>query len=155
MITVKVKNQGNVATDSDFWVDFYINPNPVPTTAGSLWYNVSQIDPLRGISWLVRGLAPGEERTLTSTEQSYYQDYTAWWGYFETPGTHDLYIYVDSWNGSDPNGGVDETNESNNRSGPVRISVGEASLLTSMMPHNEHEVSVDDFPARPLPTERP
>ena len=28
---VVIKNQGNAAVVGEFWVDLYVNPNPVPT----------------------------------------------------------------------------------------------------------------------------
>jgi hypothetical protein len=59
MITIQVKNQGGAAT-GPFYIDFYINPSIVPTTAGYRWEDVCGVTPCDGIAWLVNGLGPGE-----------------------------------------------------------------------------------------------
>lgn len=60
-VEVTIENQGNAATSSGFWVDFYVNPNPVPTSEGQVWQDVGD----EGIVWGVSvPLLPGEALTL-------------------------------------------------------------------------------------------
>jgi PKD repeat protein len=114
LITVEVKNQGDQPTGA-FWVDLYINPNRPPTSAGRPWESTCTLDPCYGMAWFVAGgLQPGQSVVLTSTPESYYADNTIWQGSF-APGTRNLYVYADSWNQTNPNGVVTESNETNNR----------------------------------------
>jgi len=127
-VLVVVKNEGN-APAGPFWVDFYTSPDPVPTAPGQRWDQVCGVTPCDGIAWLVNGLDSGGTITLTSTTDSYAQDQTRWTGGFRVAGTHDLYIYVDSWNGTVPEGGVVEENEANNRAAILDIEIGGATQL--------------------------
>ena len=98
-----------------FWVDFYLNPDPVPTGPNLPWNDACSLVPCYGLTWQVpAGLAPGERVVLTSTPDSYDVLRSLWMGYF-APGTTDLYLYVDSWNPGSPAGAVLELNETNNR----------------------------------------
>lgn len=97
-------------------MDFYLNPDPVPTGPGLLWNEACGLFPCYGLTWQVpAGLAPGESVTLTSTPDSYDVERSLWTGYF-APGTSDLYLFVDSWNPGSPVGAVLELDETNNRS---------------------------------------
>jgi hypothetical protein len=107
-----VKNQGTLGTDP-FWVDLYINPNPIPYTAGTPWPETCTLEPCYGIAWLVAGLEPGESITLTSTPDSYYADFTYWMGWF-AQGTTDVYVYADSWSQVGSYGAIAEMHEDNN-----------------------------------------
>jgi hypothetical protein len=115
LVTVQVKNSGS--TDAGpFWVDFYINPQLPPTSSNVPWNTVCGMNPCYGIAWEVKGgLRVGQTITLTSTADSYSSGYTNWKGSLPT-GATDLYVYVDSWAGyNNPNGAVNEINETNNR----------------------------------------
>ncbi|NJM04946.1 PKD domain-containing protein [Candidatus Gracilibacteria bacterium] len=113
-VIVEITNQGETAA-APFWVDFYINPSAPPTQAGQIWNERCTLSPCYGIAWAVsQGLQPGEKIVLRSTPDSYDAGSTNWPGYFAS-GTRSLYVYVDSWNGSDPAGNVEESDETNNR----------------------------------------
>jgi hypothetical protein len=101
------------------------------------------MQPCFGIAWYVQdGLAGGQSITLTSTPASYYGLNTRWEGFFAR-GTTDMYVYVDSWNGSVANGAVNERNESNNRAELHGLSVtGTPPALSSV---------AAPLPPRPLP----
>jgi hypothetical protein len=122
VVTVVITNVGNGSTGDGFWVDFYINPNPVPTVGNQRWDKLgSTVTPKQGIAWeiLTPGLVPGASLTLTSNGVGGLAPsgpHTVWSGSF-VAGTQDLYVYVDSFslNGS-PSGGIIESNEGNNRS---------------------------------------
>lgn len=121
-ITVVITNQG-VAAANPFWVDFYINPNPVPTAANLGWNDTCNLTPCYGLAWGVdTPLGAGQSITLTSTPDSYDAGQTRWFGSFAA-GTTDLYLYVDSWNPGYPNGAVQESDETNNRAEQHGLSV--------------------------------
>jgi Calx-beta domain/CARDB len=115
LVTIQLKNVGNAST-GPFWVDFYINPSVAPTSSNIPWSTVCGMNPCYGIAWEVKnGVKSGETITLTSTSDSYSPNYTIWYGSLPY-GTHDLYVYLDSWGGaSNPNGAITEVNEGNNR----------------------------------------
>jgi uncharacterized repeat protein (TIGR01451 family) len=122
VITVVVTNTGNAATGEGFWVDFYINPVPVPTTGNERWDSLgSNLNPVRGIAWAISspGLDPGESITLTSNGiggQAPSERHTRWDDKF-VDGTQDLYVYVDSFSSDGgTNAGILESDETNNRS---------------------------------------
>lgn len=144
-ITVEVQNQGDLAAGA-FWVDFYIDPRPAPTTAGQRWDTSCGVTPCDGIAWSVSGLKPGERVTLTSTPESYAAAYTSWMGAFRVAGAHDLYIYADSWNGDDRLGGVHEADETNNRAAIQGLFVDGSVPVTTQ---DSRPLSI----ARPLPDE--
>jgi hypothetical protein len=120
-----------VPTGDGFWVDFYINPVPVPTTGNQRWDILgSSVSPIQGIAWVIAapGLAPGASITLTSDGiggQGPSALHTVWDDRF-VGGTSDLYIYVDSFSlDGSPDAGILESDETNNRSqlgiGPLSI----------------------------------
>ncbi len=114
LISVEITNQGPVATGG-FWVDFYLNPIPVPAGPNLPWNEACGLYPCYGLTWAVSaGLQPGQSIVLTSTPDSFDVPRSLWTGYF-APGTTDLYLYVDSWNPGSPAGAVLELNETNNR----------------------------------------
>ncbi|HSJ54372.1 MAG TPA: hypothetical protein VLC52_11585, partial [Anaerolineae bacterium] len=111
---VEITNQGDVAAGG-FRADFYLNPNPVPTGPNLAWNDACDLNLCYGLTWVVAaGLQPGQSIVLTSTPDSLDVLGSFWTGYF-TPGTTDLYLYVDSWNPGSPAGAVLELNETNNR----------------------------------------
>ncbi len=70
-VKVVIENIGNSPTSlqsglSGFWVDFYVNPNPVPTGVNQTW-NYPSGRSSEGVAWLITGqtLDPGETLTLT------------------------------------------------------------------------------------------
>jgi hypothetical protein len=87
-VQVVIKNQGDQTVPDDeaheFWVDLYINPNPVPSAVNQTWPYVTSEGAAWGITWSgspytpadparqALPLEPGESFTLT-TEGDY------WW----------------------------------------------------------------------------
>ena len=112
VIEVVVTNQGNQATNSGFWVDFYVNPDPVPTHENQTWTDVAD----KGIVWGVTvGLAPGETLTLTySTDPAapnlYYSAANSNYSGNLVPGTA-VYAQVDSVHLGTSYGGILELHE--------------------------------------------
>lgn len=61
LVEVTIENQGTMATSSGFWVDFYIDPDPVPMHENEVWSDVSD----EGIVWGVNvSIAAGDSLTL-------------------------------------------------------------------------------------------
>jgi uncharacterized repeat protein (TIGR01451 family) len=155
VLGVVLQNQGTGTAAANFWVDFYINPPAgLPTTAGTLWSDVSGDycgDPCYGLAWQVRqSVAPGQVITLTSTGEfsDYLQDdYTEWPGSFNSSGTQRLGTYVDSWNGADPNGFIPESNETNNAFRLIEVGVSG----TAAGPLDSSEAEERSIPPRSLP----
>jgi hypothetical protein len=113
-ISVTVRNNGTLPAGA-FWIDLYINPSTPPRAANVPWESACGMQPCFGIAWYVAGgLAGGQSITLTSAPTSVYGQNTRWEGFFAR-GTTDLYVYVDSWNGSVQTGAVAERSETNNR----------------------------------------
>ncbi|MEM7333872.1 MAG: cadherin domain-containing protein [Chloroflexota bacterium] len=123
-IRVEITNEGAVATADGFWVDFYIDPDPVPTEEDQVWQDVSD----EGLVWGINiSLAPGESLTLVystapgapnlyySSENSSYSG--------NLPANTTVYAHVDSAHLTTDYGGVLESHEIydqtyNNISGP-------------------------------------
>jgi hypothetical protein len=139
-IKVTVTNQGTTTTKSGFWVDLYLNPDPVPDENNMplAWNETCTLELCQGVTWQVTELlGAGEQIVLTTTATSMDTDYSRWGGWFAA-GTTDLYVYVDSWGTAGTNGAVVETNERNNRvemrglqvtgTNPIRLSGEDAPL---------------------------
>ena len=111
-VQVTIRNQGTVATAAGFWVDFYVDPNPVPTHANQLWDDLGS----EGIAWgvtipinpgesltLVYSTAPGAPNTFVSAADTNFTGTLA-------PGTP-VYAQVDSAHVGRANGAIDEIHE--------------------------------------------
>jgi uncharacterized repeat protein (TIGR01451 family) len=120
-IQVVIKNQGEGRVDDDFWVDAYINPDPVPTTVNDTWAYVAE----EGLVWGVRAdLQPGEVITLTFDDRYYWARLSrvSW----PLPVGAAIYAQVDSAHTGTTYGGVLEAHEIegrpyNNIAGPVYV----------------------------------
>ena len=126
VITIEVQNVGGADAGS-FWVDFYDNPDPLPTNANQGFSDLCAGAPADcyGIAWYVSGgLGAGQSMTLDSLT-GYSGKHSRWPGYFVASGIHDTYSFVDVWNGPLWYGGVLERLEGlDNRYGPVFVNVG-------------------------------
>ena len=112
LIQVVVENQGTASTTSGFWVDFYINPDPIPSHENQSWDDVAN----EGIVWgVTAALLPGETITLTySTDPSaaneYYSELNSVYSGFIAAGTP-IYAQVDSVHLNTSYGGILEIHE--------------------------------------------
>ena len=143
-ITVRITNQGS-APASNFWVDFYIDPTTPPTAANQPWNrSCGATQCPYGIAWYISStVGPGQSITVTSTAGSYFAKNTIWPGFF-VGGTHNLYLYVDSWNPTVASGAVAESNETNNRAERLGLVVSG----TIAVPPGPQQV--EDLPERPV-----
>jgi hypothetical protein len=123
VLTVVITNIGQTATSAGFWVDAFINPQPIPTQPNIIWNDTCTLTPCYGIAWAVtETLQPGESITLTSTPDSYAGEQTVWPGWF-VAGTTEVYVSVDSFNPGVIVGAVAEEDETNNISALRGITV--------------------------------
>ena len=112
LVEVTIENQGTQATSSGFWVDFYIDPNPVPTHENQLWDDLSA----QGLAWGVNvSIGVGESLTLSYSSESgatnlYYSAENSSYDGTLPLGTP-VYAQVDSAHLDTTYGGVLETHE--------------------------------------------
>ncbi len=111
-VQVTIRNQGTAATATGFWVDFYVDPNPVPTHANQLWDDLGS----EGIAWgitipinpgesltLIYSTVPGAPNTFVSADDTNFTGTMA-------AGTP-VYAQVDSAHVGRVNGAIEETHE--------------------------------------------
>ena len=121
---VVIKNQGNapVSSNDPFWVDLYVDPDPVPTGVNQTWGHLCS----QGIAWGVESpalpLEPGGTITLTIGDAYYWADYSNFPG--SLPAGTPIYVQVDSADVQTTYGAVLENHEIvggtyNNIAGPV------------------------------------
>ena len=106
---------------SDFWVDLYLDPAQ-PPTGNQPWPELCEF---YGAAWQVESLDAGERLVLTIGGAYYSESYSQWPEVAYPTGDHTVWAYVDSL-GADVHGWVNETDESNNRYGPVTFVVPDA-----------------------------
>ncbi len=100
-VQVVVVNQGHAATVHAFWVDVYVDPDPVPTEVNQLWQDLSE----QGLVWGVTvSLLPGESVTLNLNDEFYSEQWSdiTWPLELGLP----IYVQVDAWNDADPDSGA-------------------------------------------------
>ena len=121
---VVIKNQGNapVSSSDPFWVDLYVDPDPVPTGVNQTWSHLCS----QGIAWGVEApalpLEPGGTITLTIGDAYYWAEYSNLPG--SLPAGTPIYVQVDSADVQTTYGAVLENHEIvggayNNIAGPV------------------------------------
>ncbi len=118
---VVIANVGSSTVEDDFWVDLYIDPNPVPTLVNQTWSYLGD----QGVVWgITDSLVPGQALTLTLTSPSYYPSLSNFSGTIaaNTP----VYVQVDTANTKSSFGGIMEKHEKydgvyNNISGPFTV----------------------------------
>ena len=138
------------ATNSGFWVDFYVDPSPAPLAANELWPDVSA----EGIAWgVTTSILPGQVLTLTYSTASGAPNlyYSASDSLFSgaLPVDTPIYAQVDSAHVGHPNGAIEEDHEI---IGGVYNNIYQAlatAVPTTSPPTN---VPADSAPAAVLPT---
>ncbi len=126
-VAIMIKNQGNDPVNDEFWVDVYVNPDPVPTAVNEIWHDGRSE---QGLVWAVTAdalpLAPSDVLTLTVGDAYYSAKHSrvSW----PLPADASIYAQVDSYNADTTYGAVWEDDELaggkyNNVSGPIYPSV--------------------------------
>jgi hypothetical protein len=137
-LKVLIANNGNEDTDM-FWLDLGIDPQHEPEV-NQAWH---QWGSDYGAAWEVPALRAGEIMTLTISDAWYNVEQSRWPEGFGA-GEHTLWAYVDSWGYPRPYGSIQESNENNNRYGPMVFTTSGALL-------NEKKDQVfEPIPVRPL-----
>lgn len=121
-VQVVVKNQGDQPVVDEFWVDVYINPDPVPNTVNQTWQIISDEGLVWGVEADALPLQPGDTLTLTVGGDYYWPSLSqvSWPLTSETA----VYAQVDSARAGSSYGAVLENHETagttyNNISGPM------------------------------------
>ena len=145
-IQVTLANIGNMPVDNAFWVDVYINPEPLPTAVNQRWDQLCE----QGLAWGVTdvsSLTPGGRLTLKLNDPSFLAEYSSFSGKFSPEMA--IYGQVDSY-ADTPYGGVLELQEKdggtyNNILGPVfplPIQLGENKSAAVPSPANTDPVKL-------------
>ena len=145
-------NNGTAAVPDGFWVDLYINPDPVPTAVNQTWDQLGD----QGLVWGVTDvsmLVPGGTLTLDLNHPSFMPDYSDFEGTFSPEMA--IYVQVDSYALGDYGSvlELDEMNggEYNNIKGPVfplPISMAQSDLAAA--PSGSDRELIKSLPERPM-----
>jgi hypothetical protein len=139
-VRVVIKNQGDQPVTDGFYVDVYINPNPVPTAVNQIWGDGRSA---QGLTWGVTSpLQPGQVLTLTIGDPYYLADYSIFAG--TLPIGTPVYAQVDVYDPTTTYGAVRENHEINgapynNILGPV-LSTAAVALV-----HDSSATSRDEY----------
>lgn len=121
-VRVTIRNQGDAAVTSGFWVDVYIDPSTPPTHVNQRWNDLGSL----GLAWGIGGsalpLAPNATLTLVSGGAYYSPERSNLPALLPTGSR--LWAQVDSYHAGSPFGNVEEADEQpggvyNNVSGPL------------------------------------
>jgi hypothetical protein len=110
-VRVVIENQGNTLVTDEFWVDVYVDPNPIPTGVNQIWPDFAN----QGFVWGVTegalpSLVPGGVITLTVGDAYYLPEpwsRVSW----PLPAGTPVYAQVDSANANTTYGAVLENHE--------------------------------------------
>jgi len=108
-LQITLQNNGNAPVTNDFWVDLYVNPNPVPTRVNQTWQMTAPYGAVWGVTASALPLNPGGTLTL-SVGDAYY-----WFTLSNLPSTLTagtwVYAQADSYNPSTTYGNIVESDE--------------------------------------------
>ncbi|MCO5188678.1 MAG: hypothetical protein M9918_10845 [Anaerolineae bacterium] len=108
LVSVTIANAGSASVSTPFWVDLYVDPDPVPTGVNHIW---SDGRSQYGLVWgVTSSLAPGETMVLTRDDAFYHADLSDFPESSLSVGTP-VYVQVDSANVLNTYGGVLEIDE--------------------------------------------
>jgi hypothetical protein len=109
-VQVVIANQGSAAVRDEFWVDFYVDPDPVPSAVNQNWPMVGEYGAVWGVTAdALPALVPGGTITLTTGDAHYWPEYSSFPEAL-APGTP-VYAQVDSTDHATTYGAVLETHE--------------------------------------------
>ncbi|MBN1814246.1 MAG: proprotein convertase P-domain-containing protein, partial [Anaerolineae bacterium] len=121
---VVIKNEGSAPVTEAFWVDVYIDPDPVPMGVNQIWNDLASQGLVWGVTEGALPLEPGDILVLTVGDGYYWPEYSkvSW----PVPTSKPVYAQVDSANAGTTYGAVLETHELgggtyNNIAGPVYL----------------------------------
>ena len=134
-VLVVIRNQGDapvVSTDA-FWVDLYVDPDPVPAGVNQTWDCCSSEGMVWGVPRAALPMQPGDEITLSVGDAYYWPTLSNFSGWL--PAGTPIYVQVDSANADTTYGAVLENHEIadgpyNNIGGPA-LAAANAVIETS------------------------
>lgn len=129
-IQVTFQNTGNAPVTDDFWVDLYVNPNPVPTRVNQIWQQIAPYGAVWGVLGSLTPLNPGETLTLNIGDAYYWSSLSNLPSTLPT-GTQ-LFAHADSYNPATSYGTVLERDELG--CGVSYNNIGSTQLTTSVAP---------------------
>lgn len=103
-LRIAVRNVGDTATDESFWVDTYLNPDPIPGRVNQTWDQVSEYGMAHGVTVVLEPMD-----VVVLSDDLYWPEYSNW----EFPLTvGDLVcVQVDSAHADTTYGAVMESHE--------------------------------------------
>jgi len=105
-IALVIVNRGNRTAQGGFWVDAYLDPDPVPNAVNQIWPDLAD----QGLVWgVTQDLASGEVITLTLGDTYYRPEYSKFSGVLSI-GTW-VYGQADSANANTNHGAILEMDE--------------------------------------------
>ncbi len=110
-VYVVIKNQGDapVLSSEAFWVDLYVNPDPVPTSVNQTWGSLCHEGLVWGVVATALPLEPGDALVLTIGDAYYWPEHSNFSG--SLPAGTPIYVQVDSANANTTYGAVLESHE--------------------------------------------
>lgn len=111
-LQIVLLNQGNAAVTDEFWVDLYVNPNPLPTKVNQIWQNLGSQGAVWGVTaGALPGLGANGTLTLTTGDGYYWPSLSNLSS--PLPAGTCIYVQVDSASTITTYGAVMETHEVN------------------------------------------
>jgi hypothetical protein len=110
-VQIIVENQGTrpVSPSEAFWVDLYVDPDPIPTGVNQTWDSLCDEGLVWGVTAPALPLVPGGTVTLTIGDEYYWPEHSDFSGSFHA-GTQ-IVVQVDSANTDTTYGAVLESHE--------------------------------------------
>ena len=110
-VLVVIRNQGDapVVSPHAFWVDLYVDPDPVPTGVNQTWDCCADEGMVWGVPRAALPMEPGDEITLAVGDEYYWPTLSNFSGSF--PAGTPIYAQVDSANADTSYGAVLENHE--------------------------------------------
>jgi hypothetical protein len=131
-VQVVIKNQGDgpVVSVNPFWVDLYVDPDPVPTAVNQTWDSLCDQGIVWGVTAPALPLETGDTLRLTIGDDYYSENYSYFPG--GLPAGTPIFVQVDSADVQTTYGAVLEMHEItgdpyNNIAGPISSTHGVAS----------------------------
>ncbi len=149
-VQVVVLNQGATPVEDEFWVDAYIDPDPVPTAVNQIWEDLCDQGIVWGVTVDALPLQAGDVLTLTVGDDYYWPDHSD--VHWPLPSGTEVWAQADSAHAGTSYGGVFENHEIvggpyNNVSGPVAVTgVADVGLLPAE--GRSRPVSTNTLPPR-------
>jgi hypothetical protein len=111
-VQIVIRNQGNASVSTEFWVQVYFDPNPIPTAVNQVWYNgYANYGLFWGVTPSTLPLRPGDSLAL-SVGDAFYTSVPPFTVFPPSlPAGTPVYVQVDAVDLETDYGAVRETHE--------------------------------------------